>query len=264
MLRRSASVKSRLFQNLLCAAVLAGLLAAFFVAVFSHLAPQWDWEKLWRYRELLWRGWLATLGLCAGALVGSTLVGVLLMLGQRSPLVVLRLACRGFLELVRETPLLVQLLIGYFLIFAPLLGREIAALGLDERMAIGIILLSLFEGAYLGEILRGGIESIPRAQWDAARAVGFSPLQVHRHVILPQVMRRVLPAVAGLFVSLIKDSSLLSVIGVQEFTYQSNVYKSRTYGGIEAYVPLAVGYLLLTLPVAWLAHRLERHYRYEM
>jgi polar amino acid transport system permease protein len=256
-------MKSRVAWNLAVALVLAGGFGWLFMVIFSHLAPEWQWGNIWRYRELLWRGWLMTLVVSLGGLVGSSLVGLALMFGQRSHLPVLNVFCRAFLELVRETPLLVQLLIGYFLIFAPLLGRELDRWSLNDKMVIGIMLLSLFEGAYLGEILRGGIESIPRTQWDAARAVGFDRTQVYRYVIFPQAIRRVLPAMAGLFVSLIKDSSLLSVIGVQEFTYESNVYKSSTYGGIEAYVPLALGYLVLTLPVAWAAHALEKKFRYE-
>ncbi|MGI8604387.1 MAG: amino acid ABC transporter permease [Verrucomicrobiales bacterium] len=256
-------MKSRRGWHWTVAIVLIALFSWFCVALLWHLAPEWDWRTLWRYRIILWRGWLLTLIISVSALFGSTLVGLLLMLGQRSGIAPLKIACRSFLELVRETPLLVQLLIGYFLIFAPLFGRELGRLDVDDKVIIGILLLSLFEGAYLGEILRGGIESIPRTQWDSARAVGFDRYQVYRYVIFPQGIRRVLPALAGLFVSLIKDSSLLMVIGVQEFTYQSNVYKSKTYGGIEAYVPLAVGYLILTLPIAWASHALEKRFRYE-
>lgn len=244
----------------LAVAVAFGGLCSF---VFAKLAADWDWSKPWQYRGLLMRGWWCTLLLSGGALIGSLVVGVLLMLGQRSPLPALRWTCRMFLELVRDTPLLVQLLVGYFLIFAPLMSRPLAGLGWDDKLVIGGILLSVFQGAYLGEILRGGVESIPRTQWESARAVGFDRRQMYRHVIFPQALRRVLPAVAGQFVSLIKDSSLLSVIGVQEFAYQARVYTSQTYGGLEAYVPLALGYLVLTAPVAWLAHRLERRFRDE-
>jgi polar amino acid transport system permease protein len=82
-------------------------------------------------------------------------------------------------------------------------------------------------------------------------------------VIFPQALRRVLPAMAGLFVSLIKDSSLLNVIGVAEYFYNTRNFISRSYAGLEAYVPLALGYLVLTLPVAWLSHWLERRFRDE-
>ena len=231
--------------------------------VFALLGTQTDWSKAWEYRETLWRGWLVTLKISFAALVGSIFFGLLFMLGQRSPLVVVRWTCRAFLEFVRDTPLLVHLLFGYFVIFAPLVSRPLGEQGFDDKLIIGVLLLSVFEGAYLGEILRGGVESIPRTQWESARAVGFSPLQVYRYVIFPQALRRVLPAMAGLFVSLIKDSSLLNVIGVAEYFYNTKNFISRSYAGLEGYIPLALGYLVLTIPVAWLSHWLEKRFRHE-
>lgn len=249
--------------NLAAALVLAVLFAWVCTSVLGMLGGRTDWAKAWEYRETLWRGWLVTLGISFSALAGSIVFGLLFMLGQRSPLVVVRWACRGFLEFVRDTPLLVHLLFGYFVIFAPLVSRPLGEYGWNDKLVIGVLLLSVFEGAYLGEILRGGVESIPRTQWESARAVGFSPFQIYRHVIFPQALRRVLPAVAGLFVSLIKDSSLLNVIGVAEYFYNTKNFINRTYAGLEGYIPLALGYLLLTLPVAWLSHWLEKRFRHE-
>jgi polar amino acid transport system permease protein len=255
--------RRRLIANILVALALAVSFGWLCTAVFAMLGSQTDWSKAWEYRETLWRGWVVTLGISFSALLGSIFFGLLFMLGQRSPLVVVRWSCRAFLEFVRDTPLLVHLLFGYFVIFAPLLSRPLGERGLDDKLMIGILLLSIFEGAYLGEILRGGVESIPKTQWESARAVGFSRVQIYRYVIFPQALRRVLPAMAGLFVSLIKDSSLLSVIGVAEYFYNTKNFISRSYAGLEGYVPLAVGYLILTLPVAWLAHWLEKRFRHE-
>ena len=245
------------------AMALVALAGWLFTTVFALLGGQTDWSKAWEYRETLWRGWLVTLGISFAALAGSIVFGLLFLLGQRSPLPVVRWTCRAFLEFVRDTPLLVHLLFGYFVIFAPLISRDLGQRGLDDKLVIGILLLSVFEGAYLGEILRGGVESIPRTQWESARAVGFSPFQVYRYVIFPQALRRVLPAMAGLFVSLIKDSSLLNVIGVTEYFYNTKNFIARSYAGLEGYVPLALGYLVLTLPVAWLSHWLEKRFRHE-
>jgi len=249
--------------NGIAALLIAALFAGICTLVFTKLGGRTDWSKLWEFRGLWLSGWLCTLLISLGALVGSLIVGLLLMLGQRSPLPAVKWSCRFFLEFVRDTPLLVQLLVGYFVIFAPFLSRTLDGMGWNEKIVIGIILLSLFEGAYLGEIFRGGVESIPRAQWESARAVGFNRGQVYRHVIFPQALRRVLPAVAGQFVSLIKDSSLLSIIGVQELFYQARAYGTRTYSGLDAYIPLALGYLILTAPVVFLAFRLERRFRDE-
>lgn len=252
-----------LIANTIVALALALLMAWLFTSVFALLGKQTDWSKAWDYRETLWRGWWVTLKISFAALGGSIFFGLLFMLGQRSPLVVVRWTCRAFLEFVRDTPLLVHLLFGYFVIFAPLLSRPLSELGMDDKIIIGVLLLSVFEGAYLGEILRGGVESIPKTQWDSARAVGFSPVQVYRYVIFPQALRRVLPAMAGLFVSLIKDSSLLNVIGVAEYFYNTRNFISRSYAGLEGYVLLALGYLILTIPVAWLSHWLEKRFRHE-
>ncbi|MES2476036.1 MAG: amino acid ABC transporter permease [Verrucomicrobiota bacterium] len=255
--------RRQLVANVVAAVVLVGIFGWLCTAVFGLLGSGTDWSRAWDYREMLLRGWLVTLRISLAALAGSIFFGLLFMLGQRSSLVVVRWACRGLLEFVRDTPLLVHLLFGYFVIFAPLMSRSLGEQGWDDKMIIGVLLLSIFEGAYLGEILRGGVESIPRTQWESARAVGFSRLQVYRYVIFPQALRRVLPAMAGLFVSLIKDSSLLSVIGVTEYFYNTRGFISRTYAGLEGYVPLAIGYLVLTLPIAWLSHWLERRFRDE-
>ena len=255
--------RRQLIANVFVALALVALAGWLFTAAFAMLGTRTDWSKAWEYRETLWRGWLVTLQISLAALLGSIFCGLLFMLGQRSPLVVVRWTCRAFLEFVRDTPLLVHLLFGYFVIFAPLISRPLGEQGFDDKLIIGVLLLSVFEGAYLGEILRGGVESIPRTQWESARAVGFSPFQVYRYVIFPQALRRVLPAMAGLFVSLIKDSSLLNVIGVAEYFYNTKNFISRSYAGLEGYVPLALGYLILTLPVAWLSHWLEKRFRHE-
>ncbi len=249
--------------NWLAAALLLGGFAWLCAAVFLRLGQEARWDKTWEYRKSLTSGWLTTLIISLASLAGSTVVGLLFMFGQRAPLPAVRWTCRIFLEFVRETPLLVHLLFGYFVIFAPLLSRPLHDLGWNDKLVIGVLLLSLFEGAYLGEILRGGIESIPKTQWDSARAVGFGRGQIYRYVIFPQALRRVLPAAAGLFVSLIKDSSLLSVIGVMDFTYTTRSFITSTYAGLEGYVPLAVGYLVLTIPIAWLSHYLEKRFRHE-
>jgi polar amino acid transport system permease protein len=255
--------RRQLIANVLVALALVALAGWLFTAAFAMLGTRTDWSKAWEYRETLWRGWLVTLQISFAALLGSIFFGLLFMLGQRSPLVVVRWTCRAVLEFVRDTPLLVHLLFGYFVIFAPLISRPLGEHGFDDKLIIGVLLLSVFEGAYLGEILRGGVESIPRTQWESARAVGFRQFQVYRYVIFPQALRRVLPAMAGLFVSLIKDSSLLNVIGVAEYFYNTKNFISRSYAGLEGYVPLALGYLILTLPVAWLSHWLEKRFRHE-
>lgn len=221
--------------------------------VLASLRYHWSWAGIWEQREILLRGWLMTIVIAVGALIGTILCGLLLALGQESKEPVLRTVCRGYVELIRGTPLLTQLLLGYYVIAA--------AFHVDNKILAGILLLTSFEAAYMAEILRGGVASIERSQWDAARALGFDKQQTWRFVILPQAVRRVLPGMAGQCASLVKDSSLLSVLGIAEFAKQTDVAVSSTSSPLEGYIPMALGYLALTLPLSWLARRLEMKWR---
>ena len=221
--------------------------------VLASLRYHWNWAGIWEQRELLLRGWALTIVISLGALIGTVIFGLLLALGQETKEPVLRTVCRGYVELIRGTPLLTQLLLGYYVIAA--------AFHIDNKILAGIILLTSFEAAYMAEIMRGGVASIERAQWDAARALGFDRRQTWRFVILPQAFRRVLPGMAGQCASLVKDSSLLSVLGVAEFAKQTDVAVSTSSSPLEGYIPMALGYLALTLPLSWLARKLEMKWR---
>jgi polar amino acid transport system permease protein len=231
------------------------LFAALIALAFSRVNYAWNWAGVWEYRQKLLQGFGVTVALSLTSLIVSTLIGMLaaLLLGSKNPL--LEAVGRVYVELIRGTPLLVQLLIGFYVVAS--------AVGLENRYVVGVLLLSLFSGAYMAEIFRGGLVAIPQTQRDSARAIGLTPWQSFRLVILPQAIRLVLPAVAGQFVSLIKDSSLLSVIAVSEFTLAAQEVNSFTYSTLESYLPLAAGYLLLTLPLSAVSRLLERRYRYE-
>jgi len=136
------------------------------------------------------------------------------------------------------------------------------AFGVGNRYVVGTLTLSLFAGAYIGEILRAGIENVSESQWDSARAVGLTPSQIYRYIVFPQVVRRTLPPLAGQFASLIKDSSLLSVIAVSEFTLSAQEVNAYTFSTLESYLPLAVGYLVLTLPISLWSRTLEKRFHY--
>jgi polar amino acid transport system permease protein len=224
-------------------------------AVFASVKYQWHWEALIKNWPQVMVGWGWTLLISAVALVLSILLGAGLMLGQRSAFTPVRLFSRGYLELVRGTPLLVQLLLGYYVLAN--------ALHVNARMPVGIVLLAMFEGTYLSEIFRAALESISASQLEAARAVGFDSRQIWRYVIFPQAIRRALPGSAGQMVSLIKDSSLLSVIGIEEVTRKVELINAHASLGLEGFIPLAVLYLVLTLPLSWWTRRLEQKFKYE-
>ena len=231
-------------------------LAAFAFACWHILASlrySWHWSALWEQREIMLRGWTLTIGISAAALLGTLIFGLVLAAGQQVHEPVTRTICRAYVELIRGTPLLTQLLLGYYVIGA--------AFHLDDKVFAGILLLVSFESAYMAEILRGGVASIEKAQWDAATALGLSRAQTWRFIILPQALRRVLPGVAGQSASLVKDSSLLSVIGVAEFAKQTDLAVSATSSPLEGYIPMAIGYLALTLPLSYIARRWEKKWR---
>ncbi|MFM8656441.1 MAG: amino acid ABC transporter permease, partial [Chthoniobacterales bacterium] len=137
------------------------------------------------------------------------------------------------------------------------------AIGLQDRYAAGVIILAIFSGAYIAEMIRSGIESVGKSQLESARAIGLTRTQTYRYVIFPQALRNILPPLAGQAASIIKDSSLLSILGIEEFTLAAQQVNSATYSTLESYLPLAVGYLVLTLPVSLLARWLEKKFRYE-
>ena len=235
--------------------LVVALFAALVVLAFSRVHYTWNWAGVWEYREKFLQGWLTTVALSLAALVTSTAIGALAAVCLQSRNVLLEAVGRVYVELIRGTPLLVQLLIGFYVIAS--------AVGLENLFVVGVLVLSLFSGAYMAEIFRGGLDAIPKAQIDSGRAIGLTPWQSLRLVVLPQAVRLVLPAVAGQLVSLVKDSSLLSVIAISELTLAAQEVNSFTYSTLESYLPLAVGYLLLTLPLSALARWLERHFRYE-
>ncbi|HMO64136.1 MAG TPA: amino acid ABC transporter permease [Verrucomicrobiota bacterium] len=251
----AGDVPDRLAPQVVAWGLLLLLLAGLFTAAFLALDYRWNWAAVWRYRTSLFRGWLLTLGLSLAALLLSGLLGALAALAAQSRLRLPRAAARLYVELIRGTPLLVQILVFFYVVAD--------AAGIGNRHLAGVLILAVFSGAYLAEIFRAGLESVGRSQWETARALGLTPAQTYRLVVLPQALRQMLPPLAGQWVSLIKDSSLLSVIGLQEFTLAARDVNAQTYSTLEAYLPLAAGYLLLTLPLSLWARRLERRTGFE-
>ena len=234
------------------------ILAAFFCAMIMAGAAGVSlggWEAVWKFQNVFWKGWLLTILISLASLLLSSLIGVGVALIRKSQIIPLRCLALLYVEIVRGTPLLVQILFLFYVVAN--------GIGLENRLIAGVLTLSLFSGAYLAEMIRAGIESIPASQLESARAIGFTTPQIYRFVIAPQALRQILPSLAGQFASLIKDSSLLSIIGVTEFTFAAQQSFSATYRTMESFLPLALGYLILTLPISMLSKLLERRLRYE-
>jgi polar amino acid transport system permease protein len=228
--------------------LLFSFLCFFLLAGSLHEASQW--ETVWRYRAVFWQGWVETVMIAMVALVLSSLIGSLIVTARRSSFSWLRSIALGLVEVIRGTPLLTQIL---FLFYIAAHG-----IGLNNRFLAGVFILSLFSSAYIAEMIRGGIEAIPLSQWESAKILGLTRFQTYRYVILPQVLRQLSPALTGQLASLIKDSSLLSIIGIREFTMAAQQVNAATYCTLESYFPLACGYLLLTLPLSMGSRYLEK------
>ena len=237
------------------AVIAAALVATLFYFSFHQINYTWNWSGITKYRSTFVSGWLMTLLISAASLLLSTAVGVIFALLRRSAVLPLRYFGNIYVELVRGTPLLVQILIFFYIVAD--------AFHVSNRYVAGILILAFFSGAYISEIVRAGIESVGQSQLESARAIGLTTAQTYRFVIFPQAIRLSLPPLVGQFVSLIKDSSLLSIIAVNEFTQAARDVNSATYSTLESYIPLAVGYLVLTLPISLWTRWLEKRLRFE-
>lgn len=249
----SAPVKRS--TRLINASILAVILTSLFLYGFSELSYEFRWMSIWKYRSNMLDGFLMTIAISLVSLAVSALLGLFFALARGSRIIILRYFTKVYVEVIRGTPLLVQILIFYYVI-----GN---AAGLDNRYVAGIIIMSIFASAYIAEIIRAGIESVGSTQRETARSIGLTKRQTYRFIIFPQVITRVLPPLAGQFASLIKDSSLLSIIAIREFTMAAREVNANTFSTLESYIPLAIGYLILTLPISYFMKRLEAAFYYE-
>lgn len=251
------------FDSLAFVALLAGL-AWLLVQGAGALHYNWQWYRIPQYLYRvedgvfypgpLLRGLGVTLELSGWSLLLTLAFGLTTALLQRSTSWVGHALARVYVEIVRNTPMLVQLYLVYF-VLAPILEME--------RFTAAVLALAIFEGAYAAEIFRAGIEAVPRGQWEAAEALGLSRSVIYRYVILPQAVRVVLPPLTGLAVSLIKHSALVSVIAVADLTTEGRNLIADTFMTFEVWFTVAALYLALTtslsLLVGWLERRLAVH-----
>ena len=209
-----------------------------------------DFSVAIRDLPLLLKGlWVTVILTLAGTAISLSLGQVLAFL-RLSPVSALRWIAGAYIDFVRGTPLLIQLFALYF--GAPQLGLDISP------MTAGILGLGLNGAAYMAEILRSGIVSVDPGQWEAAKALGMSPLMTLRRVVLPQAYRIAIPPLTGSFVALLKDTSLVSTITVVELTRQAQTLIGASYRAVELYTAAAVLYFALTYPLLKLADFLER------
>lgn len=291
-----ANVKIRPLDLVILGLVAAGALyLARRVAV--GLDYHWQWEVIPQYLlrydprvghlvpNLLLQGLFTTIRLSLWATLLATLLGTVMGLARLSGRLFRRMVGRSYVECVRNLPPLVLVFLFYFFLSQQVLPY----LGLDQwlrgaspgvRWWVGLLFappgslaafvsalvtLAVYEGAYIAEIVRAGVQSVERGQWEAARALGLTPRQQLRHVIMPQAVQRILPPLAGQFISTIKDSAIVSVISIPELTFQGMELMASTYLTFEVWITITAMYLVLTLScslgLSWLEGFLRRRWQ---
>ncbi len=214
--------------------------------------------KKWKPGLLMIGLWI-TLKISLLATIAGVIIGIISGLMRISDNPALRWTAVIYVELIRGSPLMVQILIWYF-VLGTLINDLLSAYGIGQIPAFwyGVASLAWFAGAYVSEIVRAGIQSIHRGQTEAARSLGMSYAQSMRYIILPQALRRILPPLAGQFISLIKDSSLLGIIAIRELTKAAREAVTATLQPFEVYIILGLLYLVLTFTLSMYVQHLER------
>lgn len=209
-----------------------------------------DFTFLISILPMLLQGLAVTLKATAGGFTLALIVGLIIAMGNRSPLKFVRILCRIYVAILRCTPLLVQLYVAYYLL--PLIGVSFDAL------TTGIVALGLYTGAYVSEVFRAGIEAIPRGQWEAADSLGLNRTTKWRKVVLPQVLPLVLPPLGNYLIGMFKETPLLAAITVLDVFGMANDIAGQTYRYTEPYTAAALMLLTISVGAALLLRRLER------
>ncbi len=275
--------------------LILGLLAAFALFVWFRISGtlnyKWQWERIPNYilrwdaedgrwvANLLLQGLITTIRISIYAGILALILGTILGIARCSKNLAIRMLARTYLEVLRNIPPVVVIFIFYFFLSEQIIAafgiegwaRAIARSGEsgtwefffgDMRrfpsLISGVIVLALFESAFVGEIVRAGIQSVGRGQREAARSIGMGRIDEMRFIILPQAFRRVVPPLSNQFISLVKDSSIISLISVQELTYKTVELVASTRMIFEAWLTTAALYFILCFSLSMLFRRFER------
>ncbi len=256
---------------------------------------RWNWQAIPQYLMrldaesgkwvpgLILQGVLVTLRLSIWATMLALVIGTVMGLFRTSCSRYRRMLGSGYVALIRNIPVLVWIFIFYYFIgdrLLPAIGISRAAF-LDDGPLSGIlrlfvaepsrvpifisgaVALAVYEGAYITEIIRAGIQSIDKGQWEASSGLGFTRSQQLRHVIFPQALRRIMPPLAGQFISTIKDSAIVSVISIQDLTFQGMELMAATFLTFEVWITILAIYFVICLICSLLVERFERYLKRE-
>ena len=279
------------WMDIVILAVVITLAAVIVTRIGGALNYDWRWEKipnyLYRYKEsedrwvanLLVQGLYATIRISIYSSILALILGVVLGIARCSANLTIRMLARTYLEFLRNVPPVVVIFIFFFFLSEQLitaLNMESWARGIarSENNAVwtflfgdmrrfpalisGVIVLALFESAFVGEIVRAGIQSVDKGQREAARSIGMSTYQELRYIVLPQALRKVLPPLANQFITLIKDSSLVSLISVPDLTFKTVELVASTRLIFEAWLTAAAFYFVICFGLSMLFRRLEK------
>ncbi|MGB2534158.1 MAG: amino acid ABC transporter permease [Candidatus Puniceispirillum sp.] len=274
----------------ICFGLVGAIIAYAVYRVSDVLVYNWNWSRVLNFviyydeesaryvPNLLLKGIATTLRLAFWATIVAAIIGLVMGFMRTSKNLAMRMVSRCYVELVRNIPPVVFIFIFYFF----LSGQLMPLIGLDDidkngafvssdifytlfgdpklfsNFVAGALCLALFEGAYITEIVRAGIQSVPKGQWEAARAVGLSPLDVLGNIIFPQAIRKILPPLAGQFITLIKDSAIVSLISIQELTFLATEVASSTTKVFETWIIVGAMYFALCYSFAALFAYLEK------
>lgn len=216
--------------------------------------------KAFDYWKMFLEGLICTISLSALTVIFGFILAMLLALMRMSKFSPLKVVATAYVEVFRATPLLVQLFIVYYILLSGISLPSFKLFGFIrfERMIPGVIALSLNSGAYLSEIIRSGIQSIELGQTEASRSLGMSQWQTMQHIVLPQAIKNILPAIANEFVTIIKESSICWTIGVQEIMSVVQSVRGATFKIAEPLIIAACIYFCLTFPTSKIIEHFER------
>ncbi len=276
--------------DVLIVVILAVFVAVIWFRIEGSLNYKWRWEIIPNYilrwneelqrwvPNILLQGVITTLRVSLYAGILAIILGTILGIARCSSNLAIRMLARTYLEFLRNIPPVVVIFIFYFFLSEQLVvafnieswARSIAR---TEEKAVwefffgdmrrfpslvsGVIVLALFESAFVGEIVRAGIQSVGKGQREAAQSIGMSRVHQMRYIVLPQAMKKVVPPMANQFISLIKDSSIISLISVQELTFKTVELVASTRAIFEAWITTAAFYFLICFILSMLFRRLE-------
>ena len=212
---------------------------------------EWRWDfAIEILPSMLW----ATLNTILAAGIGyaiAAIVGLLFLLGQRTPIKIVNMINREIVEFIRSTPLLIQLFFVYFVL--PQFGITLSA------WVCGMITIGLHFGTYLSEVYRGALEGVPKTQWEACRALNFSSFYTYRKIVLPQAFPIAIPGMGNYLVGIFKDTPLLSTIGVAELFHAATAVGGYHYRYLEPYTIVGIIFLTLSIPAAIWIRKIEKN-----